>query len=67
MIFSWRCIQNVQYFRRSKHILDHSRIPKVLESDIKERFVRGSGPGGSFTSKNSNCVVLKHFPTGQFC
>ncbi|XP_077456457.1 mitochondrial translation release factor in rescue [Stigmatopora argus] len=37
----------------------------VLEEEqLKEQFVRGSGPGGQATNKTSNCVVLKHVPTG---
>ncbi|XP_077570855.1 mitochondrial translation release factor in rescue [Stigmatopora nigra] len=37
----------------------------VLEEEhLNEQFVRGSGPGGQATNKTSNCVVLKHLPTG---
>ncbi|XP_065140148.1 mitochondrial translation release factor in rescue [Paramisgurnus dabryanus] len=39
-------------------------LPKVNEEDLEEQFVRGSGPGGQATNKTSNCVVLKHIPTG---
>ncbi|XP_029367206.1 mitochondrial translation release factor in rescue [Echeneis naucrates] len=39
--------------------------PPVLDEDeLEEQFVRGSGPGGQATNKTSNCVVLKHIPTG---
>ncbi|XP_056148372.1 mitochondrial translation release factor in rescue [Lampris incognitus] len=34
------------------------------EDELDEQFVRGSGPGGQATNKTSNCVVLKHIPTG---
>nr|XP_056715653.1 mitochondrial translation release factor in rescue [Euleptes europaea] len=34
------------------------------EADLEEQFVRGSGPGGQATNKSSNCVVLKHIPSG---
>ncbi|XP_048371045.1 mitochondrial translation release factor in rescue [Sphaerodactylus townsendi] len=34
------------------------------ETDLEEQFVRGSGPGGQATNKTSNCVVLKHVPSG---
>ncbi|XP_042297746.1 mitochondrial translation release factor in rescue [Sceloporus undulatus] len=34
------------------------------EADLEEQFVRGSGPGGQATNKTSNCVVLKHLPSG---
>ncbi|XP_019741344.1 mitochondrial translation release factor in rescue [Hippocampus comes] len=34
------------------------------EDELEEQFVRGSGPGGQATNKTSNCVVLKHIPSG---
>ncbi|KAJ3642899.1 hypothetical protein Zmor_025647 [Zophobas morio] len=48
---------------RRSHV-DYSRVPQLSESDLEEQFVRGSGPGGQATNKTSNCVVLKHIPTG---
>ncbi|XP_017571818.1 probable peptide chain release factor C12orf65 homolog, mitochondrial [Pygocentrus nattereri] len=39
-------------------------LPVLNEDDLEEQFVRGSGPGGQATNKTSNCVVLKHVPTG---
>lgn len=39
-------------------------LPILNEEDLEEQFVRGSGPGGQATNKTSNCVVLKHIPTG---
>ncbi|XP_063050814.1 mitochondrial translation release factor in rescue [Engraulis encrasicolus] len=39
-------------------------LPEVKEEDLEEQFVRGAGPGGQATNKTSNCVVLKHTPTG---
>ncbi|KAM7416699.1 hypothetical protein PAMA_018657 [Pampus argenteus] len=38
--------------------------PVLNEDELEEQFVRGSGPGGQATNKTSNCVVLKHIPTG---
>lgn len=43
---------------------DLTDLPILNEDDLKEQFVRGSGPGGQATNKTSNCVVLKHIPTG---
>ncbi|KAM5237716.1 mitochondrial translation release factor in rescue [Ctenodactylus gundi] len=34
------------------------------EEELEERFVKGHGPGGQATNKTSNCVVLKHVPSG---
>ncbi|XP_061758609.1 mitochondrial translation release factor in rescue-like [Nerophis ophidion] len=39
-------------------------LPVLDESELEEQFVRGSGPGGQATNKTSNCVVLKHIPSG---
>lgn len=33
-------------------------------SDVDERFVRGSGPGGQKINKTSSTVWLRHRPTG---
>ena len=37
---------------------------KVLEGDLTERFIRGSGPGGQKINKTSSCVQLRHVPSG---
>ncbi|XP_029777661.1 probable peptide chain release factor C12orf65 homolog, mitochondrial [Suricata suricatta] len=39
-------------------------LPPLEESDLEEQFVKGHGPGGQATNKTSNCVVLKHRPSG---
>ncbi|KAF2904729.1 hypothetical protein ILUMI_01444 [Ignelater luminosus] len=49
---------------RTKTTLDHSKVPQIVESELQEQFVRGSGPGGQSVNKTANCVVLKHIPTG---
>jgi protein subunit release factor B len=50
---------------RFKINIDYSRFPKELkEEDLEEQFIKGSGPGGSCVNKTSNCVLLKHIPTG---
>ncbi len=36
----------------------------ITEKDLLEKFVRGSGAGGQKINKTSNCVFLKHLPTG---
>ena len=45
---------------------DSLLYPPLLEEELDERFVRGSGPGGQSVNKTSNCVCLKHIPTGIF-
>ncbi len=36
----------------------------VSESDLRETFIRSSGPGGQKVNKTSSCVFLVHLPTG---
>ena len=36
----------------------------IVEGDLLEKFVRGSGAGGQKINKTSNCVFLKHLPSG---
>jgi protein subunit release factor B len=36
----------------------------ISESDLLEKFVRGSGAGGQKINKTNNCVFLKHLPSG---
>jgi protein subunit release factor B len=36
----------------------------ITEDTLLEKFVRGSGAGGQKINKTSNCVFLKHLPTG---
>ncbi len=36
----------------------------VKEEELRETFVRSSGPGGQKVNKTSTCVQLVHLPTG---
>ncbi len=36
----------------------------IEPGELLEKFVRGSGAGGQKINKTSNCVFLKHLPTG---
>ncbi|CAH1108808.1 unnamed protein product [Psylliodes chrysocephalus] len=60
-----RMIFRVQFcFSRLTHTLDYSKIPVLLDKDLEEMHVRGSGPGGQKINKTASCVVLKHIPSG---
>ncbi|OLL25769.1 putative peptide chain release factor-like protein, mitochondrial [Neolecta irregularis DAH-3] len=39
-------------------------LPKIIESELEEKFIRGTGPGGQKINKTSICVQLRHIPTG---
>lgn len=36
----------------------------IVEEDLVERFVKGSGPGGQKINKTASCVFLKHVRSG---
>ncbi len=36
----------------------------IREEDLEEHFVKGSGKGGQKVNKTSNCVYLRHIPSG---
>ena len=36
----------------------------IYPEELLEKFVRGSGAGGQKINKTSNCVFLKHIPSG---
>ncbi|MBT8041986.1 MAG: peptide chain release factor-like protein [Kiritimatiellales bacterium] len=44
----------------------HERLVKleIMEADMEERFIRGSGKGGQKINKTSSCVQLMHAPSG---
>lgn len=47
---------------RWKH--DKPDYSPLDESELEEMYTKGTGPGGQSVNKTSNCVVLKHIPTG---
>ena len=49
---------------KAKFLADRMLTLGVVESDLKESFIRSSGPGGQKINKSSSCVYLIHIPTG---
>lgn len=49
-----------------KQSIDFSKVPLLKEEDLEEQFIKGHGPGGSNVNKRSNCVLLKHIPSGVY-
>jgi len=45
-------------------LLSRMRHLGIREEDLKERFIRSSGPGGQHVNKASTCVHLFHRPSG---
>ena len=43
---------------------DRMRKLEISETDLREIFVRSSGPGGQNVNKVSTAVTLRHLPTG---
>ena len=37
---------------------------QLIEEEIEEKFIRGSGKGGQKINKTASCVWLKHSPSG---
>jgi peptide chain release factor len=48
----------------SPYIHERLRAAGALASEIEERFIRGTGPGGQKINKTSSTVWLRHGPTG---
>ena len=51
-------------FIRDEELKRRMKSLGIQERDIKESFVRSSGPGGQNVDKVSTCVCLHHRPTG---
>ncbi|MFB3925252.1 MAG: peptide chain release factor-like protein [Syntrophales bacterium] len=49
---------------KEKALLERMEKLGIKESDLRETFVRSSGPGGQKVNKTATCVQLVHLPTG---
>lgn len=56
-------VPSARFFSSIKSKLDFSKVPKLVEADLEETFVRGDGPGGQAIATTNNCVLLRHKPT----
>lgn len=48
---------------KEKLLLERMRRLGIMECDLRETFIRGSGKGGQKINKTSSCVHLLHVPT----
>lgn len=62
-LLSARCFHSST--KLSKKQIDYSKVPALIDNELEEQFVKGSGPGGQAVNKTVNCVVLTHKPTGR--
>jgi protein subunit release factor B len=49
---------------KEKALIERMERLGVREDDLRETFVRSSGPGGQKVNKASSCVHLVHMPSG---
>jgi protein subunit release factor B len=49
---------------KEKALIERMERLGVREDDLRETFVRSSGPGGQKVNKASSCVHLVHLPSG---
>lgn len=49
---------------KEKALLERMESLGISEHDLKETFIRSSGPGGQKANKAFTCVQLTHIPTG---
>jgi protein subunit release factor B len=49
---------------KERALVERMRRLGIRDSDLIERFVKSSGPGGQNVNKLSTAVYLKHVPTG---
>ncbi|KAL5386603.1 hypothetical protein DPSP01_003971 [Paraphaeosphaeria sporulosa] len=58
--------RSTRSFATSALLLSKPLPPRrvILDSEIIEKFLHGSGPGGQKINKTSSAVQLKHLPTG---
>ena len=58
------CSIQPSLFPLSRHLSSKSKYPPLAESELEEKFIKGSGRGGQAVNKTNNCVQLTHKATG---
>lgn len=49
---------------KEKQLIARMKRMGISENDLRETYVRASGPGGQKVNKTSSCVLLRHEPSG---
>ena len=52
--------------KKHKALIERMNQIGIKEEDLRESFIRSSGPGGQKVNKAASCVYLVHIPTGLF-
>jgi len=50
--------------KKRKALVERMNQLGIKEEDLRETFIRSSGPGGQKVNKAASCVYLVHAPTG---
>jgi peptide chain release factor len=50
--------------QKQEDLAARMRKLNILDEDLIEKFILGSGPGGQKINKTASCVYLKHLPSG---
>ena len=58
------CSIEPSLFHLSRYLSSKSKYPPLAESELEEKFIKGSGRGGQAVNKTNNCVQLTHKATG---
>ena len=52
--------------KKQRVLIERMNQLGIKEEDLRESFIRSSGPGGQKVNKSASCVYLVHVPTGLF-
>lgn len=55
----------VRTFQTPPDLQKAMRQAGIYETDLEEKFIRSSGPGGQHVNKTATCVILRHRPSGE--
>jgi hypothetical protein len=67
ILFGLRRLRNISITHTLlKQPIDYSKVPTIKEEELDEQFIKGHGPGGQNVNKRSNCVQLRHIPSGLY-
>ena len=57
-------LNNIPTTNNNKMKISNPQTIIINDSDLRETFIKGRGPGGQKINKTNNCVQLLHVPSG---